>query len=286
MERDAAVGCIRNSSCPCASETPARSSSTVSDPDVEHLQQREYMRALVLNCTLKRNPEPSATEALAAILVEELANHSVRTEVVRLADLQIKSGVQSHMGPGDEWPIVRTKILRSEILIIATPAGVGQPSSMVPRLVERMDAMLNETNTEGVPVAYGRVAGILMSSDQDSAHHVGALSQALIDIGFTVPGRALTYWHLVKSPQPNHLCSKIDCYSDELARSTARNLLTVADALARTKFSHSGALDKPALTPLKHMTSNMRSLAGNDGSELAQTKHHVSEHRLTARKRA
>lgn len=79
------------------------------------------MRALVLSCTLKHCPEPSNTEALAKVLTDELAQHGVTSELVRLVDLQIKPGVQSDMGAGDDWPAVRKKILSREILVIATP---------------------------------------------------------------------------------------------------------------------------------------------------------------------
>lgn len=196
------------------------------------------MHALVLSCTLKPNPEPSNTEALAKVLTDELAKHDVTSELVRLVDLQIKPGVQSDMGAGDEWPAIRKKILTSEILVIATPTWLGQAASVTQRALERMDAMLSETDDEGLPVAYGRVAGIVITGNEDGAHHiVGTVSQALIDIGFTVPGQAWTYWHLGPGPGPNYLdTAKAHEYSDRLARNAARNLFTVAKALGSTKF--------------------------------------------------
>ncbi|AYC36719.1 hypothetical protein DWG14_00929 [Streptomyces griseorubiginosus] len=35
------------------------------------------MKALVLNCTLKRSPDPSNTEALAGVVVEQLEKDGV-----------------------------------------------------------------------------------------------------------------------------------------------------------------------------------------------------------------
>jgi multimeric flavodoxin WrbA len=91
---------------------------------------------------------------------------------------------------------MREKILSSELFVLASPTWLGQPSSIAKRVLERMDAMLSETDDEGRPVAYNRVAGIVVTWNEDGAHHViNELAGALIDIGFTVPGQAWTYWN-------------------------------------------------------------------------------------------
>ena len=74
------------------------------------------------------------------------------------------------------------------------------------RALERMDAMLSETKPDGRPIAFDKVAGVVVTGNEDGAHHiVGTVSQALIDIGFTVPGQAWTYWHLGPGPGPDYL---------------------------------------------------------------------------------
>lgn len=47
------------------------------------------MKALVLNCTLKPSPQTSSTEALARVLMQELAKGGAETDLVRLVDLNI-----------------------------------------------------------------------------------------------------------------------------------------------------------------------------------------------------
>lgn len=163
------------------------------------------MRALALNCTLKLSPEPSNTEALARVLMAQLEADGCQAELVRLVDLNILPGVKSDQGPGDDWPAVREKILASQILIMATPTWLGQHSSVCMRALERMDAMMSEYGDDGRPVAYDKVAGVVVTGNEDGAHHiVGTVSQALIDIGFTVPGQAWTYWHLGPGPGPDY----------------------------------------------------------------------------------
>ena len=161
------------------------------------------MKALVLNCTLKASPETSNTEALARVVMGELETQGVETEIVRLVDLNIKPGVKSDEGEGDDWPGVRAKIVASEILIVATPTWLGQMSSVAKRVLERLDAFFSETDEAGRSPAMGRVAGVVVTGNEDGAHHIVAtVAQGLIDMGFTVPGQAWTYWHLGPGPGP------------------------------------------------------------------------------------
>jgi multimeric flavodoxin WrbA len=192
------------------------------------------VRATVLNCTLKRSPERSNTEALAGVLVEALGGEGVECESFRLADLEIPPGVESDLGEDDEWPPVRAAIVGSEILIVATPTWLGQPSSIAKRALERMDAMLSETDSKGRPVAYNRVAGVVVTGNEDGAHHVIAeVSGALADIGFTIPGQAWTYWNRGPGPGDEYLdTDEGHEWSRSTGRAAASNLLATARALA------------------------------------------------------
>jgi multimeric flavodoxin WrbA len=191
------------------------------------------MRALILSCTLKPSPAASNSEALARVVSEALEREGVEVELIRLVDLDIKPGVQSDERGGDAWPGVRERILASDILIMATPTWVGRPSSVAQRAIERMDAMLAETDDEGRPVAYNRVAGVVVTGNEDGAHHViSEIAGALGDIGFTVPGQSWTYWNMGPGPGQDYLDSE---HGRDWSRSTgeaaATNLLAVARAL-------------------------------------------------------
>ncbi len=127
------------------------------------------MRALLLNCTLKPSPADSNTEALARVVMDALAEHGIETESVRVVDHNVPPGVESDMGDGDEWPAIRAKVLAAEILVFASPTWLGRPSSVAQRALERMDAMLSEQDDEGRPVAYNRVAGVVVTGNEDGA---------------------------------------------------------------------------------------------------------------------
>jgi multimeric flavodoxin WrbA len=192
------------------------------------------MKALIINCTLKPSPEPSNTEALAQVAANALEKEGVTVEWVRAVDRNVKPGVLSDMGAGDDWPDIHARILDSEILIIATPTWVGRPSSVAQRVLERMDAMISETDDDGRPVAYNRVAGVVNTGNEDGAHHViSEIAGGLGDIGYTVPGQAWTYWHLGPGPGPDYLDDERGHdYAAKSARTMAANLVTVARALA------------------------------------------------------
>ena len=193
------------------------------------------MRALALNATLKASPETSNTEGLTKVVLDALEAHGVECELVRLADHDIAPGVVSEaVHEGDEWPALHEKLLAADIVVLATPTWLGQPSSIVKRAIERMDAMLSETTDDGVPVAYGKVAGFVVTGNEDGAHHcISEMAGAMIDIGFTVPGQAWTYWN--KGPGPGeeeYLNSEDTEWSDTTGRAAAQNLYAVAHALS------------------------------------------------------
>ena len=191
------------------------------------------MRALAINCTLKPSPSESNTDALVKIVLGALERESVDTELIRALDYDIKPGVESDMGDGDQWPQIRAKVVSSEILIIATPTWLGKPASVCQRVMERMDAMLSETDDEGRPVAYNRVAGVVVTGNEDGAHHVIAeTAGSLIDIGFTVPGQSWTYWNKGPGPGPSYLeTDEGHDWSRTTGQAAAQNLLAVARAL-------------------------------------------------------
>jgi multimeric flavodoxin WrbA len=189
--------------------------------------------ALILNCTLKRSPAPSNSHALAQVVGDALVRRGATCETVRVRDHVVHPGVTSDEGDGDEWPAIHRKVLAAQILVIATPIWVGQPSSIAKLAVERLSALMSETDDEGRPLAYGKVAGFVVTGHEDGAHHVIAeLAQALIDTGFTVPGQAWTYWHLGPGTGPDYLDDQRGHdWSDQQGRTAAANLFAVAEAL-------------------------------------------------------
>ncbi|MFI5496814.1 flavodoxin family protein [Actinoplanes sp. NPDC051859] len=153
------------------------------------------LRVVVLGCSLKSSGSESSSELLGRQVLTALADHDVAGEVVRVADHDVKFGVSTDEGDGDAWPALREKILAAHILVIATPIWMGQPSAITKMVLERLDAELSETDDQGQPSMYGKVAVVAVVGNEDGAHHVCAeVFQALNDVGFTIPAAGGTYW--------------------------------------------------------------------------------------------
>jgi len=198
------------------------------------------MRALALNCTLKRSPDTSNTAALAQVVLGALAERGAQTELIRVVDYVVEPGVVTEAtSEADEWPVLHGKIAAADILIVATPTWLGQQSSISKRVLERMDAMLSETKDDGRPIAYDKVAGVVVTGNEDGAHHcIAEISGALIDIGYTLAGQGWTYWN--KGPGPGeeeYLTSDETEWSNLTGVTAAQNLFAVAHALKATPMS-------------------------------------------------
>ncbi|MGI8728098.1 MAG: flavodoxin family protein [Solirubrobacterales bacterium] len=191
------------------------------------------MRATFLSCTLKRSPEQSNTETLAASVIAELEDRGVECEMIRLVDHKIPFGVETDMGEGDEWPEIYEKLVASEILVICSPTWIGQPSAVAKLALERMDAMIGTTDEDGVPVAFNRVAGVINTGTEDGAHHViMEICGALGDIGYTIPPQSFTYWNLQPSAGEGFATAEQGReWSLDTGKTMAQNLHSVARAL-------------------------------------------------------
>ena len=154
------------------------------------------LRAVAFVCSLKPSPAPSSSELMARQLLDELAAHDVKGDVVRIVDHEVRPGVEADMGKGDEWPLLREKIAAADIFVLSTPTWVGHMSSVAQRVLERLDAALSETDDAGRPILFGKVALAAVVGNEDGAHKIVAdVFQALNDIGFTIPAQGCTYWN-------------------------------------------------------------------------------------------
>lgn len=196
------------------------------------------MKAFAINCTLKPSPSDSSVALLLSHLFAELEPAGVSCEQVRAADYDIKPGVESDMGPGDDWPALRARILDADIFVLGTPIWLGHPSSFALRVLERLDAFLGETDDQGRKPAHGKVACLAICGNEDGAHHTSSvLGRGLSDVGFTLPTAWTTYW-------VGEALGSID-YKDHdeppeqtagMTRALARNAVHLAKLLGAAEF--------------------------------------------------
>jgi len=154
------------------------------------------LTATAINCSLSTGGRESSTDAMLAVLTEHFDDQGVKVgKPIRISEHNVKWGVTSDEGEGDDWPQIRERILASDILIFGTPIWMGQASSVAKLVMERMDAFLDETDEKGRMPSYSKVAVAAIVGNEDGAHHVSSqIFQALNDVGWTIPAFAACYW--------------------------------------------------------------------------------------------
>jgi multimeric flavodoxin WrbA len=129
------------------------------------------------------------------------------------------------------WPAHQflQEILASDIVVLGTPTWLGQISCVAKRSLERMDAMLSEQDDEERMIACNRVAGFVVTGNEDGAKN--CISE-MTEIGFCTPPLALTYWNMGPGPGPDYTDTDHGKeWSQTTALSCAHNLFHVAQAL-------------------------------------------------------
>jgi multimeric flavodoxin WrbA len=186
-------------------KTPSQDRSPASPP-------ADYgdLRAVYVNCTLKRSPELSHTEGLLNHSIEIMRRVGVHVDVVRLADYEVASGVypdmREHGWEHDDWPdAVWPLIERADIPVAGGPIWLGDNSSNMRKLIERLYAMSAMTNDRGQYVYYGKVGGAVLTGNEDGAKHAAqSILYSLQHIGFTIPPAADAAWLGEIGPGPSY----------------------------------------------------------------------------------
>ena len=145
------------------------------------------MKAIILLATLKKEGL-SNTEVLSEFLMEQLKKKGVESELIKLVDHSILPGTYDDMGTGDEWPAILSKIIAADIIIFATPIWWSNMSSIMQRVIERLDNIHDEI-LEGKPSKLeNKVGGIVITGDSDGAQHVIAdVANFFNAIGIVLP---------------------------------------------------------------------------------------------------
>ena len=170
------------------------------------------LRALFFNCTLKRSPERSHTQGLIDVSAAIMSKHGVTVETIRAADYDIATGVwpdmTEHGAATDAWPGLYQKVLAADILVVAGPIWLGDNSSVTKRVIERLYGNSHLLNDAGQYAYYGRVAGCLITGNEDGVKHCAMnVLYSLQHLGYTIPPQADAGWIGEAGPGPSYLDS-------------------------------------------------------------------------------
>ncbi|GAA5018212.1 flavodoxin family protein [Actinopolymorpha pittospori] len=168
------------------------------------------LRALYVNATLKRSPEISNTDGLIDLGAGIMRRHGVEVEIVRAVDEEIATGVwpdmTEHGWARDVWPELFTRVLNADILVLCGPIWLGDNSSVMKRVIERLYGCSSLLNDKGQSIYYGRVAGCLITGNEDGIKHCAMnVLYSLQHLGYTIPPQADAGWVGEAGPGPSYL---------------------------------------------------------------------------------
>ncbi|WP_339889197.1 NAD(P)H-dependent oxidoreductase [uncultured Flavobacterium sp.] len=175
----------------------------MSQPDFSQL------KALYINCTLKKSPDKSHTDTLMDVSKEIMKKEKVSLEEFRFIDHNIATGIYpdmtEHGWKEDEWPTLFKKVNEADILIVGTPIWLGEKSSECQKLIERLYAMSGKTNEKGQYLFYGKAAGCVITGNEDGVKHCAmGILYALQHVGYSIPPQADAGWIGEVGPGPSY----------------------------------------------------------------------------------
>lgn len=167
------------------------------------------INALFLNCTLKKSPEMSHTQGLIDLSRSIMESNGVTVEVLRPVDLDLARGVYpdmtEHGWERDDWPDLFEKVKAANILVVTSPIWLGDKSSVCTQTIERLYSQSGDLNEQGQYVYYGRVAGCLITGNEDGAKHCAMnILYSLQHLGYMIPPQADAAWVGEAGPGPSY----------------------------------------------------------------------------------
>jgi multimeric flavodoxin WrbA len=168
------------------------------------------LHALFINCTLKPSPALTHTGGLIERSAEIMRSHGVTATSVRAVDLDLAPGVfpdmTEHGAASDAWPELYQRVLEADILVLAGPIWLGDNSSIMKRVIERLYACSSLLNERGQYAYYGRVGGCLITGNEDGIKHCAMnVLYSLQHLGYTIPPQADAGWIGAVGPGPSYL---------------------------------------------------------------------------------
>ncbi len=168
------------------------------------------IRALFINCTLKKSPRMSHTRGLIDLAAGIMQQLDVQVEIIRAVDHQIAHGVYPDMKEygweQDDWPGIYEKVQAADILVLGTPIWLGDKSSVCAKVIERLYAHSGQVNEKGQYVYYGKVGGCIVTGNEDGIKHCGMnILYSLQHLGYTIPPQSDAGWIGEAGPGPSYL---------------------------------------------------------------------------------
>ena len=168
------------------------------------------LKALFINCTLKKSPEMSHTDGLIRISKAIMEKNKVNVDVLRAVDHDIAYGVwpdmAEHGWQKDDWPEISEKVMGADILVLTSSIWLGEKTSVCTKVIERLYGNSHLLNEDGQYAYYGRVGGCLITGNEDGIKHCAMnILYSLQHLGYVIPPQADAGWIGEDGPGPSYL---------------------------------------------------------------------------------
>ena len=178
------------------------------------INMKEYnynnLKALFINCTLKKSPGKSHTQGLVEISKNIMEKHGVTVDEFRAVDFDIPYGVNPDMTEygedKDDWPMLFKRVEEADILVLTSSIWLGEKTSVCTKVIERLYGNSHILNDAGQYAYYGKVGGCLITGNEDGAKHCCMnIIYSLQHLGYVIPPQADAAWLGPAGPGPSYL---------------------------------------------------------------------------------
>lgn len=156
-------------------------------------EQSDQLHVVMLLGTLKQDLEQSTTYAKCKLLGESMPD-DVQVDYHHLAAMDIAYGVK-HNQPDDDMTKIVESINKADVVVFGTPIWWGQPSSLIQKVIERMDSLDLRYDQQKASIGEGKTFGTVIVGAEDGAQGcIQRINGWAPFVGFTIPPYASVTW--------------------------------------------------------------------------------------------
>ena len=170
------------------------------------------LRALFINCTLKRSPELSHTQgARSTSSAAIMERNGVTVEVdprrrPRHRHRRVAGHDRARLGAATTGRRSTSGSRPPTSWCCCAPIWLGENSSVCTQVIERLYGNSHLLNDAGQYAYYGRVGGCLITGNEDGVKHCAMnILYSLQHLGYTIPPQADAGWIGEAGPGPSYL---------------------------------------------------------------------------------
>ena len=139
----------------------------------------------------------------------------------------------------DQFPEIYDKIINADIILIGTAIWFGERTSITQIIFERLIGAYEDTNELGQPKLYNKVAGVIVTCNEDGVHNVASITlYNLSHLGCNIPPNCDCYWVGEAGPGESYIKAGGDkhLYTNKTAYYLVNNTIHAANMIKNNPY--------------------------------------------------